>query len=487
VEVRPVGTSFLHVPFVLIGGDYTFWLSRYFVWFEFACISWCWVLILEKLTLGRLNNIERILTGLVVFSFCAHDFPPMVWGTTDGMFFVSVGLLFALKEKFSSKFFGYFLIGFACLCKQGFLLMVPAALIASGDWKRMYYWIVAVLPGLIYLSYLAVNKALGDALFQLTSRSDLLFLSVYSFIINWMLPWGIILGFLIMKILNPQFNSKFLQSSSNYLKIAGIVIMSAILFFAAYMLGVGKYHIEIPMFLLGITAGILLYNVMGIERKQNGLIRLTFLIVAYSVSSSFSQGYNTPAFAGGASASVIMYLLFHEFKAYKKKAMYYALYTIITASVLVGFIIARENYVYRDLPAKYLTEDIGDVFPGGKCIKTNKNTKRFLADLQKTGGETYSIVPQIPGYWVHSEQLNPLPADIPCTEFGSASYMKLYGRLVKAVEEQRGKICFIVQKVDAGEIRDRWVPLDPDLCTIAFYIRGKFQKINETEFFEIYR
>ena len=88
---------------------------------------------------------------------------------------------------------------------------------------------------------------------------------------------------------------------------------------------------------------------------------------------------------------------------------------------------------------------------------------------------------------MHSAQLNPLPADIPGGEVGSVSNMKFYDRLVNAVEAQRGKICFIVQKVDAGEIRDRWVPLDPDVYTIAYYIRGRFQKINETEFFEIYR
>ena len=40
ISIRTAGSHFIHAPFVLFGGDYVFWISRYFVWFQFACIAW---------------------------------------------------------------------------------------------------------------------------------------------------------------------------------------------------------------------------------------------------------------------------------------------------------------------------------------------------------------------------------------------------------------------------------------------------------------
>src|SRR3954470_20794631 len=39
IIIRPFVSPLIHTPFVLLGGDYTYWASRFFVWFQFACIS----------------------------------------------------------------------------------------------------------------------------------------------------------------------------------------------------------------------------------------------------------------------------------------------------------------------------------------------------------------------------------------------------------------------------------------------------------------
>src|SRR3712207_1301334 len=38
IIIRPFISPLLHTPFVLFGGEYTYWVSRIFVWFQFACI-----------------------------------------------------------------------------------------------------------------------------------------------------------------------------------------------------------------------------------------------------------------------------------------------------------------------------------------------------------------------------------------------------------------------------------------------------------------
>src|SRR5919199_1538178 len=45
IIIRPFVSPLIHTPVVLFGGDYTYWVSRFFVWFEFACTSWAWLFV----------------------------------------------------------------------------------------------------------------------------------------------------------------------------------------------------------------------------------------------------------------------------------------------------------------------------------------------------------------------------------------------------------------------------------------------------------
>src|SRR5436190_18323148 len=51
-----LGTPLLFVPFVRFGGEYTFWLTRFVVWFEFACIAWIWTYLISKNFLPHKNS-----------------------------------------------------------------------------------------------------------------------------------------------------------------------------------------------------------------------------------------------------------------------------------------------------------------------------------------------------------------------------------------------------------------------------------------------
>src|SRR5438874_12295885 len=67
IIIRPFFSPLLHVPEVLVGGDYTFWLSRMFVWFQLACMSWMWVSIGNRLTNGALSLRSRFSLALIAF------------------------------------------------------------------------------------------------------------------------------------------------------------------------------------------------------------------------------------------------------------------------------------------------------------------------------------------------------------------------------------------------------------------------------------
>src|SRR5215210_1106952 len=92
IIIRPLLSPLIHTPFVLFGGDYTYWVSRFFVWFQFACISWAWVSVVNRAFDDPFNNATKLFIALVSFAASAHYFVLTAWHTVDGLFLLSVGV-----------------------------------------------------------------------------------------------------------------------------------------------------------------------------------------------------------------------------------------------------------------------------------------------------------------------------------------------------------------------------------------------------------
>src|SRR5215217_6142654 len=156
IIIRPFVSPLLHTPFVLFGGDYTFWISRLFVWFQFACISWAWVCIINRAFDYPFDNVTKLFIALVSFAASVHYFVLTAWHTVDGLFLVSIGvwLLVTRKHTASSRVVGYLLIATAYLCKQSFLFIAPLTVLLLGDWREKKYWLTITLPAAGYGVYL---------------------------------------------------------------------------------------------------------------------------------------------------------------------------------------------------------------------------------------------------------------------------------------------------------------------------------------------
>src|SRR3989344_4304704 len=140
ISIRPMGPAFLHAPFVFFGGEYTFWISRLFVWFEFACIAWAWTTVITQSLKSVLPVSQKVLLALIAFMFTSNLCPALVSHTIDGLFFLSLGLVLCLAGSPRRKVLGYALMGAAYLSKQSFLLTIPAFLFVLGDWRRVRFW-----------------------------------------------------------------------------------------------------------------------------------------------------------------------------------------------------------------------------------------------------------------------------------------------------------------------------------------------------------
>jgi hypothetical protein len=166
IIIRPFLSPLLHVPFVLWGGDHTYLISRFFVWFQFTCMAWAGVYIIQKGLRLSLGNLEKISIALISLAVSAHTFPTMAWHTIDGLFLASIGTALCFSEKQSGKVIGYFLIGMAYLCKQNFIFMAPFLIIILGDWRKIKNWLAILMPGILYIAFLLVTGAFQDAIIQ---------------------------------------------------------------------------------------------------------------------------------------------------------------------------------------------------------------------------------------------------------------------------------------------------------------------------------
>jgi len=163
---------------------------------------------------------------------------------------------------------------------------------------------------------------------------------------------------------------------------------------------------------------------------------------------------------------------------------------VVGVAILLSFGVARPYYIYREQPSGELTESLDGVLPGGRLIYTNPNTYEFLVDLNNATeavsaqNKTYAIIPDVPGYWIQSKQLNPLLVDWPQPVELSNQY--LIDRVTSDLTAKRGDVTVVVQKVYAFYLADGFVPLDEDQYAVVQYVRTNFEKTGETEFFELY-
>jgi len=498
LKVQVPGTLVLHAPEVFFGGDYTFWISRLVAWLQIAVIAWSWPLIFSKLTRKSLTLRQHAALGLIGIAFTANTFPVMVWPTFDGLFFISLGLLLALRPGTRSKLGGYFLIGLSYLCKQNFVFVFPAVLILLRDWKKLRYWTAAILPGILYLGALFVLGALPAAIVQVGSAGGFVSRAIVPYLASGELLLAICAGMTAAALLcRRERAAALLGAVLTYLALLGCA--------AGLTTDLYRYARLVSFSLMGLCIGAtlarLLFKVNGRRAVIAGLV-----VIAVAWATSISNGFNYPTLAGGILVLFLLQVVLADIgSSFRTKYAIPAGLAVFTIVTLAAFSVGRYHHIYRDLPANMLTAKLDGVLPGGKLLRTNTNTYAFLSDLNlaisETHGARYAIVPGFAAYWVKGKQLNPLPIDwAHCLPSGDHSHAAIVAcdvlpnpsmidRLVKSVADQKGSVVLLVQKVEPEHLRDGFAPLDESLYPAALlsYVRSHFVKVGETKYFELRR
>ncbi|CAN5712603.1 hypothetical protein BH24ACT21_BH24ACT21_05310 [soil metagenome] len=496
IIIRPVVSPLIHTPFILFGGEYTFWLSRLFVWFQFACISWAWVAVINRAFGHPFGRATRFFLALVGFVASANLFTLTAWHTVDGLFFASLGVwLLATRRHPVTRSGGYFLIAVSYLCKQSFLFLAPLSLLILGEWREKKYWVSIAAPGLIYGTYLLVTGALDEAISQMSSQTGLFSIGVVSYL-NYGVALGIVAGFGALWLLNLRSTTR--PRVGRILGYAGVALLVLV---PACFVAAGFYLASLSTVsygVFGMLVGAALCHayakktrhadgVDAIDEKSKS--RVALLVLALAWSASLSLGANSPLLVLGpllASLVAFAYSARHRLDPRVLRGV------LVVSGVLVlaSFGMTRPVYIYNEDPYTELTKPLGGVLPGGRLIYTNPDTYAFMADLDRTVNrisatdKEYAIIPDVPGYWAQAEQTNPLPIDwlFPV----ELSDQDLIDRVERDLDAERGETVVIVQKVDAFFLSDDLLPLDKRDYPEVRYVRKNFDKVGETRFFELY-
>lgn len=490
ISIRTVGSYYLYTPFVYFGGDYTFWIARYFVLFEFACIIWAWIIIISNSLSVFKYMADKWVIGIIAFVFTVNYFPLMPWHTVDALFFASLGIYFiATSLNSRSRYLGYLLLGLAPLFRQNFIFILPVALLAYKDCKNPKTWVI-FLPGIVYIIYFAINNALIDVYTQLNSySSSTLQLGVFNYSNSIIFLTSLVIGFLVIYCLSANYNQKLNQKRSSLILIFTILIFSAL-----SIVFTGTFYLDITSkIIFGLSIGMVL-AVLYNERRNSHTSNVVMLIVI-AWCTSLSVGYDNITLASGPLITCIVgYLIHLNRKNYQidnnelNKKLYTGFLILLLVVSLASFGWARENHIYRDNSAEYLNCNLGQ-FQGIKLIETNQNTYLYLEDLQtaqnvvKNSGKQYAVIPDNPFIWVKSPQLDPLSIDWP--QDTELSNPEVYNRVIEDLENHKGKIIVIVQKYEASTLNNSFIYLNE--YKIVGYVHCHFTKIGETKYFELYQ
>lgn len=487
IIIRPFLSPLIHTPFVLFGGDYTYWMSRLFVWFQFACISWIWVCVVDRSFDNPFSNVTKVFVALVSFAASVHYFVLTAWHTVDGIFLSSIGVWLLLTQRHTTgRGIGYLLVAASYLCKQSFLFMAPLCVLLLGDWREKKYWLTITLPAAVYCAYLLVTGSFTEAILQLTSQSGIVSTGVESYL-NLGSLLGILAGYCAMYLLST--GAVPLLRTNHVWRYAGA---SALTVVPALFVAAGLYRgslATVSFGVIGMVLGALLY--CASNRRTRGGDKITIVLIALLLawSASLSVGYNSPALFLGPLLTILAAFVYSRSGTLVPKFLR-AASVVVGVAVLLSFGASRPYYIYQEQPSSELTEPLNGVLAGGRLIYTNPNTYDFLIDLNDIANEIsarnrkYAIIPDAPGYWVQSRQTNPLPVDWPQpVELGNRY---LIDRVTNDLEAERGEVTVIVQKVHAFYLADGFVPLDEDQYPVVQYVRSHFTKTSETDFFELY-
>jgi hypothetical protein len=496
IWVRPALSAWLHAPEILLGGVYTYWLSRWFVCLQFGAIAWAWVRTAEQLQQRRLPRPERLGLAVLALILGLHTFPLMAWASIDAMFLASLGICAVASRRPRRVWMGYLVLGAAPLCRQNFGLVPLGVLVLFGDWRQLRYVVAATAAGAIYVAAMAIEGALLDMLHQVTAAGSVRQRGFGAYIRNPWVPCGVVGGVLTLELLSAGSRAGLALRRPTLWRAVGATAVLAVMLWMTVALRTDQGYIFGASFLLfAFVSGAVLSMLLRRRPSDLPLLRLGALVLMVGWSVGLSIGWTSPALASGALAVFCWFLWRARLEDLRVASGGLALVrnagiAALTAFAVFNGYVARTQAIYREPPLAEITARLDEVLPGAALLRTNPRTHAFLTDLKQAvddieaRGKRYAIIPGVAGWWPSAAQPNPLAVDW-AYPMETAS-PQLQARLTRSLDGQRGQLIALVQTVSPERLHQSFEPLDNSYSKLLEHVRTHWNKTGETRYFDLY-
>ena len=502
ISVLPAGFALLHLHLFYLFDEHLFIAARGWATFQFVIISliWCHLIFRTSQKQQVYNLLVYILIALITFTFSIHNFPLMSWYTIDGLFLSSIGILLIKKKKELFKIFGYFLLGYPAICKHNFVLVIPLVLLVLGDIRKLRFWIAACTPGFIYLALITSYQALPELLTQLLAHTSFIRSAFFRYYKSPNFAIGAIVSFISLILISKSLFKLELSSDKIIAKILpnethrvkgqkiALALFALSLTYLSVRLGMKYYFWRDALLIFGLGIFTSLYLFLKEEGVQEQL-KLLLCATILAWTASISVGYNTPALMAGPLLAFFYIVFIENAEKPFQKCLQVYLPIILIPIILFSFHSLRSNRPYRDLPRYLLSHELPETIKGLNGIYSNKNLKEMMLDLnevlKQVSNQNFAIVPDFPTFWVKSKKQNPLSIDwAQPVQLPNSQLVQRVNNDIDSLLVAGGTV--IVQKYQAQNIKHGKIPIK-DKYEVVNYIKSKYSKVNETEFFELYR
>jgi hypothetical protein len=343
---------------------------------------------------------------------------------------------------------------------------------------------------------MAIEGALFDMLHQVTAAGSVRERGLDAYILNPLVPWGVLGGLLACELLSAGSRAGLARRRPSLWLTVGAAAVLAMMLRMTVALRPGQNYVFGDSFLLfAFVVGTVLSMLLRRQPSDAPLLRLGALVLMVGWSVGLSIGWTSPALASGALAVFLWFLWRARVEdlllaSGAPALLRYASIAALTAVAGFNGCAARTRAIYREPPLAEINAPLDGILPGGALLKTNQRTHAFLTDLNhavdgiEATGKRYAIVPDVAGWWPSAAQPNPLAVDwaYPMETPSRA----LQAELTSSLDEQRGQLVALVQRVSAERLHEHFEPLDSSYCRLLEHVRTSWTKTGETRYFDLY-
>ncbi|MFA5815336.1 MAG: hypothetical protein WC865_06930 [Bacteroidales bacterium] len=524
ISIRPAGSAVMHM--IHFFSPLPLEISaRWLVLIEYLI---CSILITFLLAGSWFKGLRKayyllLVSGSVVVMFILNQnhynlFP---WTTIDGLFWFSLALYawYKLKINPAGKHLRWqililFAVTCSLLCRQTFAL--PGGLLAlrmviweirlrERHWLRIFRsllpaMIIGLLPGWLYAGVLTFTGTWPDFFQQMTGRTELWETGIIRFShAFWHSPVLILFGLAIVTGLIKTWNTE--SGKDNYRIDMIIMVQKSVSFFIKIVL-VFAVFIK-PTLLFAISFAffwILILDVFLIylhDRQLPRWTRPTFWILLVAWTSAVSLGDNAPVFALGWLAGTAILMQIKDFwnRIYRNVRPYQLIATgLFIPALFVLSLVVQPRVNYRDLPAKQLTCQGGDIFPALAGVRLSPMISEYLSEIKKLYNEFGSPQGRF-AVWPNNALIYPLLGSKNPFLLDWMQAAEYVGNEKRVIESTRNTLdtqdlIILVEKVNVKWIATERVPVDSrsaDYLYLQLLDTLARQVDTESTWFKVYR